>query len=266
VSRMTEGRLGPRPAVTAAASLPAAEPSVAPSAVTLPADPAACPGVVLGAEAYGVNPFILGVRDRLVELGYAATVPDYYRGRGPEKVDSYDDFTEVVEHIGRLDFSRGARDLAGAVDALRARPEVDAGRVAVWGYCTGGTLAWLAAALRGDIAAAVLFFPSQPRFHELGPHTPVHPIDLLWQLTCPTLFLYGDADPVMPPELLDDLRARIDGWGVDAEVRSYPGAGHSFTAPWGPMRHADADRAAWADAVAFLAAHTARPTDADPEG
>jgi carboxymethylenebutenolidase len=222
----------------------------------MPGGRAPHPGVVIGAEAYGINPFIQGVRQRLVGLGYAAAVPDYYHGEGPRDVAAYDDFAEVVEHIGRLDFTRGARDLAQAVDALRATPGVDPRRVCLWGYCTGGTLAWLAACLRGDVAAAVLFFPSQPVFHELGPRTPVHPMDLLWQLTCPVLFLYGDRDPVMAPERLDDLHARIDRWGINAEVRRYVGAGHSFSAPWGPLRHEEADRTAWDDAVAFLRAHT----------
>jgi carboxymethylenebutenolidase len=48
------------------------------------------------------------------------------------------------------------------------------------------------------------------------------------------------------------MRARIDSWQVDARVNVYPGAGHSFTCPRGPMRNAEADRAAWADAITFL--------------
>jgi len=210
------------------------------------------PAVVLGAEAYGVNNFIRGVQEKLVDLGYAVAVPDYYHGNGPAEPENYDDFTEVKEHIGRLDFTGGARDLAGTVDTLRAMAGIDPRRIAVWGYCTGGTLAWLAACLRGDLAAAVLFFPSQPVFAELNPGRPVHPIDLLWQITCPALFLYGDQDKLMPPDVLADLRARIDYWRVDARVEMYPGAGHSFTCPRGPMRNAEADRAAWNDAISFL--------------
>ena len=210
------------------------------------------PAVVLGAEAYGVNGFIRGVQERLAGLGYAVALPDYYHGNGPAEPDNYDDFTEVKEHIGRLDFTRGARDLAATVDAVRAMPGIDPRRVAVWGYCTGATLAWLAACLRGDLAAAVLYFPSQPVFAELGPARPVHPVDLLWQLTCPALFLYGDQDGLMPPGALADLRARIAYWQVDARVNVYPGAGHSFTCPRGPMRDAEADRAAWDDAITFL--------------
>lgn len=213
------------------------------------------PAVVIGAEAFGVNDFSRGVQAKLAALGYASVVPDYYHGNGPTKPESYDDFTEVKEHIGRLDFTRGARDLASAVDLLRSAPGIDPRRVAVWGYCTGATLAWLAACLRGDLAAAVLFFPSQPVFAELNPRTPAHPVDLLWQLTCPTLFLYGDQDTLMPPERLADLRTRIDQWGVDARVNQYLGAGHSFSCPWGPMRNEEADRTSWEDATAFLAAH-----------
>ena len=211
------------------------------------------PAVVLGAEAYGVNGFIRGVQEKLAGLGYAVALPDYYHGNGPAEPDNYDDFTEVKEHIGRLDFARGARHLAATVDAVRAMPGIDPRRVAVWGYCTGGTLAWLAACLRGDLAAAVLYFPSQPVFAELSPARPVHPVDLLWQLTCPALFLYGDQDRLMPPGALADLRARIGYWDVDARVNVYPGAGHSFTCPRGPMRNAEADRAAWTDATTFLA-------------
>jgi carboxymethylenebutenolidase len=212
------------------------------------------PAVVLGAEAYGVNEFIRGIQQKLVGLGYAVAVPDYYHGAGPADAENYDDFTEVKEHIARLDFTRGARDLAAAAGALRATPDIDSGRIAVWGYCTGATLAWLAACMRGDLAVAVLYFPSQPVFAELSPARPVHPVDLLWQLTCPALFLYGDQDKLMTPAVLADMRAGIDHWQVDAQINMYPGAGHSFTCPRRPMRHAEADRDAWNDAITFLSA------------
>jgi carboxymethylenebutenolidase len=214
------------------------------------------PAVVLGAEAYGINPFIRGVQKQLGELGFATALPDYYHGAGPKNVEAYDDFTEVFEYMAALDFTCGARDLADAIDLLGERPGVDPRRVCLLGYCTGATLAWLAAGLRSDVAAAVLFFPSQPVFTELTPKTPVSPIDLLWQLSCPTLFIYGDEDPVMPAELLADVRGRIDTWRIDAEVRTYSGAGHAFSVPSGPLRNERVYEAAWTDAVNFLQGHT----------
>ena len=210
------------------------------------------PAVVLGAEAFGVNEFIVEVGERLVTSGYAVLIPDYYRGAGPIDPEGYDDFTEVIGCIGRLDFTDATRALVDGIDQLRRTPGVDPARVAVWGYCTGATLSWLAACQRGDIAAAVLFFPSQPRFAELSPATPVHAIDLLWMLTCPTRFIYGDQDEVMPPDLLADLRERIARWSVPADVRIYPGGGHAFTVPRGPLRHEASAVAASADATEFL--------------
>jgi len=236
--------------------VPARPPLEPPPEVATPPGHGPHPAVVIGAEAYGPNEFSASVQRRLVELGYAAVVPDYYHGAGPTKKEAYDDFTEVMDYMGRLDFTAAARDLAETVDRMRSRSDIDASRVCLWGYCTGGTLAWLAACLRGDVAAAVLFFPSQPVFAEHGPTTPVDPMDLLWQLTCPTLFLYGENDMVMPPERLEELRARIDRWGVPAEVRRYAGANHAFTAPFGPLSHPEAAAAAWDDAVTFLRAHT----------
>ena len=199
-----------------------------------------------------MNSFIRGVQEKLVGLGYAVAVPDYYHGNGPAEPDNYDDFTEVKEHIGRLDFTRGARDLAATVDAVRAMPGIDPRRVAVWGYCTGANprLAGRVPARRPGGGGAVLSEPAGIRGTE--PARPVHPVDLLWQLTCPALFLYGDQDKLMPPALLADMRARIDYWKVDAQVNVYSGAGHSFTCPRGPMRNAEADRAAWNDAITFL--------------
>jgi carboxymethylenebutenolidase len=220
--------------------------------VLLPSGPGLHPGVVLGAEAYGVNEFIIGVGEQLAAAGHAVLIPDYYEGGGPTDREAYDDFTEVIDHIAVLDFTRATRVLVRGIDQLGATSGVDPNRIAVWGYCTGATLAWLAACQR-RVAAAVLFFPSQPTFAELGHRAPVQPIDLLWMLDAPTLFIYGDDDEVMPPDALADLRARLERWEVPAEVRTYAGAGHAFTVPSGPLRNAGAAEAATRDAFAFLA-------------
>jgi len=220
-----------------------------------------CPAVVLAAEAFGINTFTRRVAATLAHLGYVTLVPDYYRGEGPKDPEGYLDFTEVLAFIGDLDFRRATHDVIAAIDYLQGQPSVRPDRVAVWGYCTGATLAMLAAALRPDLAAAVLFFPSQPTFDALDPKRPVHPVDLLWNVGCPLLFMYGDQDPVMSPEQLSDLGARLDEWGIAHTIRIYPGAGHAFSAPVAPLRHDPSDRAAWADAGRFLAEHL-RPEDA----
>ena len=212
------------------------------------------PAIVLSAEAFGINAFTRRVAGELAEQGYVVIVPDYYRGKGLKNPESYTDFTEVMEFIERLDFGQGTHDVMAAVDYARQQPEVDSDRVGVWGYCTGGTLAMLTASLDRSLGAAVLFFPSQPTFPELTPTRPVQPIDMLWNVACPVLLIIGDQDEGLF-NLAPEFRRRFEQWHVENEIKIYEGAGHAFSAPVPPLRNDAADKASWADALAFAARH-----------
>jgi carboxymethylenebutenolidase len=121
----------------------------------------------------------------------------------------------------------------------------------VWGYCTGATLALLAACIDQRLGAAILFYPSQPVFDQLGDRTPAHPMDLLWGLGARTLLLYGDDDVVMPAERLAELRRRLAVWHVSHELALYPGAGHAFCSEARPLFHSQAAEDGWHRGVAF---------------
>ncbi len=216
------------------------------------------PAVVLSAEAFGINEFTKRVASELAAAGYVVVVPDYYHGEGLADPESYTDFTEVMEFIERLDFGQGAHDVMAAVDYARTLPGVDPGRVCVWGYCTGGTLAMMTASLDRQLAAAVLFFPSQPTFPELTAKRPVQPIDLLWNVACPILLILGDQDQMLV-DLVPEFRRRFEIWGIDHRINIYPDAGHAFSAPVPPLRNDAADKASWADAIAFLGQHCQQP-------
>ena len=164
----------------------------------------------------------------------------------------------MIEHIARLDFTRAARELARAVDALlQASPEIDPCSAAVWGYCTGGTLAWLAACLRGDLAAADPLLPEPtgvrraraghagpPRRPALAAHLP-HAVRLRrGRLRDAAGAARGPPGPDRP------LGRRRRGAPLPGR------ATHADTAPWGDMRNEEADRASWEDTTAFLRAHT----------
>jgi carboxymethylenebutenolidase len=224
-----------------------------PTLIYPPDGPGPHPAVVIGVEAFGINAFTDQVGYRLSELGYLVVVPDYYRGDGLADPESYLDFAEVRDRIDVLDFRQATHDLLAAVDHAATRADVDPSRIVTWGYCTGASLAWLAAALSDRVAAAVLFFPSQPWFAQLTPLTPSHPVDLLWAVRCPMLFLYGDQDGIMPPDRLEKLRAQLHADDVPHQINIYEGAGHAFAAPVPPLRNDAADRASWTDALEFLA-------------
>jgi carboxymethylenebutenolidase len=209
------------------------------------------PAFAIGAEATGVNAFIHDVAHNLAALGFVAVVPDYYRGAGPADPEDYSDVDEIMRHVDALDFVRATHDVMGAVQLLVDDPGVDPARVGVWGYCTGATLAWLTACLRPDVSLAVLFYPSQPVFNELSLKRPTHPLDLVWNLGCPVYFVYGAADPVMPPELLSELRKRLQHWSIDHVIRLFDDCAHSFGAPVPGRQNLEAYGQAWAEAVSY---------------
>jgi carboxymethylenebutenolidase len=223
--------------------------------VTEPDGPGPYPAVVFGAEAMGPNRFGRRVASDVAALGYVTITPDYYRGAGPSQPDNYDDFTEVMAAIAGLDFRAATFDVLAGLDWLRAQDNVDPDRVALWGYCTGATLAMLAASLDRRVAATVLFFPSQPTFEALTPKRPTHAIDLIWSIASPVLLISGDQDAVLPPPVLAEMKRRFDQWGVRFESRVYPGAGHAFSAEAPHMHNAEATAASWAAAVEFLGRH-----------
>ncbi len=226
-----------------------------PAMVFHPSSPGPVPGIAIGQEATGPNTFIRSVAATLAHLGYATVVPDYYHGGGPSDPENYEDLDGIVEHMADLDFRRGADDMIAGIDYLKSLASVDPQRLGVWGYCTGATMALLAAALDRTVRASILFYPSQPRFTALGVKTPIHPIDLIWNIRSPVLWITGEADPVWPSDLLAEVRQRLTRWHIAHRIRTYPNAGHAFCSPAPTLHHADAARAAWVDAVAFVATH-----------
>jgi carboxymethylenebutenolidase len=216
-----------------------------------PDGPGPFPAVVIGAEGTGVNAFIQRVGASLAHEGIVTVVIDPYRFDGPPDPEDYTDFDALMSFINRLDFVRATHDVLAGVDHARSLPTVDPDRVGVWGYCTGGTLALLAACVDQRLGAAVLFYPSQPVFDQLGDLTPAHPMDLLWGIRARTLLLYGDNDVIMPADRLAELRRRLEVWNVPHQLAVYPGAGHAFCSEARPLFQQQAADEGWRRAVAF---------------
>jgi carboxymethylenebutenolidase len=217
--------------------------------------------IVIGMPANGLSSFTRGVAQRLAGLGHRVLIPDYYRGAGPADTAAADalDGPHALPELGRLmdslDFPRAAHDLIAAARYARADPDVRA--VAVWGYCTGGTVAALAGCLgAGVVDRLVLFYPSQMEFPVTSALRPQSPAELLWALRCPTLLLVGDSDRMWPGELIARFGSALDRTATDHQVVVYPGAGHAFADHWSDGRtdsyDADADSDAWRRAVAFV--------------
>lgn len=151
------------------------------------ARPAAAPrgAVVVLQEIFGVNRHIRTVCDRLADQGWLALAPALFDrvARGCEL--GYDQAGMAAgraakEHIGE---DAALRDVQAAVSQAARF-----GRVAVMGFCWGGTLAWLAAARLPGVACAIAYYGTA--IHAYRDERP----------RAPVLLHFGDRDTHIPAE------------------------------------------------------------------
>jgi dienelactone hydrolase len=116
-----------------------------------------------------------------------------------------------------------ARAQAG-FDVLRANPMVDASKIAIVGYCFGGTVAIEFAETGAPIVGTVTIHGS---FRNFTPGAAKN-------INGPVLILHGAEDKTAPLTevnlLIDELRAANVGW----KLNLYSGTAHGFSTPKGP--------------------------------
>ncbi len=200
-------------------------------------------GVLVVQEAFGVTDHIRDVVARFEAEGYAATAPDLYHG----KVFGYDDgFDAIRPTMSALTGEGILRDVDDAIESLGVSP----GKVAVVGFCMGGTVALYAGAMR-ELGAAVSFYgggvtesrwPGVPPLVELAPG-----------LRSPWLGLYGDRDKGIPVEQVEDLRRAAALAAVPTRLERFAKAGHAFFNDARPaMYHRASAEQAWPVVLAWL--------------
>jgi carboxymethylenebutenolidase len=80
------------------------------------------PGLLVIQEWWGLVEHIENVADRFAREGSVALAPDFYDGKTTESPD------DAAQLFMALNVARAGADLRGAVDFLRARPEVTSER------------------------------------------------------------------------------------------------------------------------------------------
>ncbi len=193
----------------------------------------AAPGFVMLQEWWGLNEQIKGLADRLATEGYRVLVPDLYRGRVAAEPD------EASHLMTGLDFAGAThQDVRGCVQHLKKTSP----KVAVGGFCMGGALAVLAAALVPEVDAAVCFYG-------IPPAEAADPAGI----RVPFCGHFASRDDWCTPEAVDRLEASLERGGVDFEIFRYE-AQHAFMNEARPEVY---DRAcaelAWQRTRAFLA-------------
>ncbi|MET4783086.1 dienelactone hydrolase family protein [Glaciihabitans sp. UYNi722] len=132
--------------------------------------------------------------------------------------------------------------LRSSVDYLEAQPGIN-GRIAVTGFCFGGTYSFALAAADTRVRVAVPFYGAPPELADVA------------KITAPILALYGQDDPRLM-ESLPEVTAAMRAAGVDFSSKVYEGAGHAFFNDTSPHAYKpDVAADAWRRTLQFLAAH-----------
>jgi len=181
--------------------------------LALPAaeSPQPLPGVIVLHEIFGEQPEILEVADRFAERGYGALAPDLFSS-GIRLAC----LTRAMVESGRGGEGTISRAIEDSRSFLASRPEIDAERLAVIGFCLGGgfALTFAAGGPPGLRAAAVNYGAVPPKADALAG-------------SCPIVASYGGRDRVMGSGA-ERLRRHLEQLGIEHDVKVYDQAGHSF--------------------------------------
>ncbi len=195
------------------------------------------PGLVVIQEWWGLTSHIASLVDRFAAEGFVALAPDLYGGATTHDAD------EAGQLMQSLPVDRAARDLAGAVDFLLSRDDVDGDQVGVVGFCMGGAFVLtLAAQEGGKVAAAVPFYPVGQWPEDFA------------GLQAAVMAHFGEQDEFLPVASADELAEKIrSGTGREPIIHRYP-AGHAFLNDENRLGTYDPEQArlAWDRTVSFL--------------
>jgi len=178
-------------------------------------------GVIVIQEIFGIDEHVRRDVDRWASLGYEAVAPALYERREPGFTAHHDEagLKAGIAHAMGSPRDQVLADIAACRDLLAPR-----GKVAVVGYCYGGSYAWLAAVELDGLSAASSYYGSMVQANAgLKPK-------------CPTIVHLGRLDAGIPA---DDVKAAVQAANPNVPVYIYEDAGHGFNNK-DPARYSEA--------------------------
>jgi len=182
--------------------------------------------VVVIHEIFGMSDWVQQLTDELAEAGYIAIAPDLLSGMGPKGGGTSDfDANSVRQAIGALPPDQITSDLNAVADYVSKLPGAN-GKVAVTGYCWGGSQSFRFATNRPSLKAAFVFYGSAPGSSQQGQPFAVDKA-ALGRIAAPVYGFYGENDmrinaTITPTsDAIKELKKTYD-------PVTYAGAGHGF--------------------------------------
>jgi dienelactone hydrolase len=204
------------------------------------------PVVLIAHDWDGLGSYEKMRANMIAKLGYLAFAVDVF-GKG---------IRPTTTEAASAEAGKWYKDMAGlrrrmrvALDSVKKNPLADPKRIAIIGYCFGGTSALELARSGADLRGVVTFH---------GSLTTSNPADAK-NIKAKILVLHGVADPFVTPSDVIAFEKEMRAGHVKYRIVRYPGAVHAFTIPdaskWGiagAKYNASADKKSWEEMRQFL--------------
>ena len=192
------------------------------------------PGVLVIQGIWGLVNHLKAVTARLAGEGYVAVAPDLFDGK---EVSSLEEGIRIKSEFAEEKF---LGDLKGALKYLKGLNYVEPSKIGSVGFCMGGYLSILLAC-HEKISACTSFYGDNPK-----------PIDIVRNLSCPLLGLYGGKDSRVHESDIDALKGALIKYRKNFDIRVYPEAAHAFFDESRPTYWAEDAKDAWNRTIAFF--------------
>ena len=172
------------------------------------------PVVILIHEIFGLSDWAKEMADELAGQGFIVVAPDLLSGFGPNGGGSSEFASQdaTVKAVSGLDPNVVLADLDAAADYAKKIPAGN-GKIAVAGFCWGGSKSFAFAAHRKDLSAAFVFYGTGPAD--------------VTTITAPVYGFYAGNDSRVGATI-PATTAAMKAAGKKYEPVTYDGAGHGF--------------------------------------
>lgn len=218
--------------------------------VSVPEGSGPFPAVVVAHHQGGVDEFVQEMTKRLAQGGFVAAAPELYHRDGPDCRD--DPKTRSM----RLRDRDVIADIAASVSSVQRHVAVAPARLGIIGFCMGGRIVYLMAAVNPDLKAAVAYYGGNI-FRAWGRDIP-SPFERTAQISCPLLGHFGVDDKNPSPEDMRKLGVELTKFNKAHEFYSYENAGHAFMDHTKKTYRRPADESSWPRTLKFLERHLGR--------
>jgi len=185
------------------------------------------PAVIVLQEIFGVNTEVKRITDLVAGAGYVGLAINYYHRTHPNLNEPYtpEGLQAGFAAAGAVTKGTLRQDVGAAVEWLNAQSFVRPDHIATWGFCFGGTVAFITANLPG-LAGAICFYGG----HIASPLPNGEPaaIEDAAKVRVPLLLAFGGKDASITSEHVELIRKALTAAGKSFEIVVYPDQDHAF--------------------------------------